>query len=435
MSLKKILDLKQQRSEKRDAVTALLDKATEEGRDFTDEERQSLESLKAEIKRSEDMETNYMEMMDSSEKEELRLATAAPALYDPSTRHSQEGEAPLGAFCMAVRNDALNPGGEIPNYLREQRSILGQGEQIPSDGGFLLQPEKAAGIQENMWTQGTILSRCQRRTLAGNSLLIDKIKESSRADGSRYGGVRAYWEGEGDPTTASKMSLEQDSVKLNKLIAVVYATDELLEDVKQLESKIMETVPKELTFRAEDGVIRGTGAGQMLGILESDALQSVAKESGQAADTVVTENILKMWKSRFGPDLVWLYNQELEDQLELLTVAVGTGGEMARLFVPPRNPDAESTIKGRSAFAVEQASGPGDVGDIMLVSLKDYLIGEKVGGIKSASSIHVQFLTAQNCFRFIWRITGQPGRGSKITPYKRTSSSFYLSPFNAIAAR
>lgn len=173
----------------------------------------------------------------------------------------------------------------------------------------------------------------------------------------------------------------------------------------------------------------------MLGILESGALISVAEEAGQADDTVVAENILKMYRNRFGPNLIWAYNQELEDQLELLTVAVGTGGEMARLFVSPTMPGQVTSIKGRPAFALEQASGAGDVGDLMLLSLDDYIIGEKVGGIQSASSIHVQFLTAQNCFRFIWRLTGQPVRDSKITPYKRTDTNFYMSPFNAIAAR
>ena len=434
MSIKNLMDLVQRGEETRAKAKAITEVAEKEDRGLSPDEQTQFDSIMAEVRDIGQRHANALELMSEEEKAEARSLTKRESMYDPDTTKSQERTVGLGEFCMAVRSHAMNPGGEIPNYLREQRSILGQSEQIPSEGGFLLQPEKAVGIQENMWTQGELLSRCQRRTLSGNTLLIDRIKETSRATGSRYGGVRAYWEAEGDSTTASQIALEQQSIKLNKLMAVVYSTDELLEDVAQLESKIMETVPKEFIFRVEDGIIRGTGAGQFLGVLESGALQEVTAETDQDADTVVTENIFKMYKNRFGPNLAWYYNQELEDQLELLTVAIGTGGEMARLFVSPIMPGQQTTIKGRPAFAIEQASAPGDVGDIMLLSLDDYIIGEKVG-IQSASSIHVQFLTAQNCFRFIWRVTGQPIRDSKITPFKRTSSDFYLSPFNAIAAR
>jgi hypothetical protein len=63
-----------------------------------------------------------------------------------------------------------------------------------------------------------------------------------------------------------------------------------------------------------------------------------------------------------------------------------------------------------------------------------YWIIEK-GGIQVAESIHVAFLTDQSVFRFTYRVNGAPVLKSKITPYKRTSSSFYLSPYVAIAAR
>jgi hypothetical protein len=63
-----------------------------------------------------------------------------------------------------------------------------------------------------------------------------------------------------------------------------------------------------------------------------------------------------------------------------------------------------------------------------------YILIEK-GGLQAAESIHVAFLTAESCFRFTYRIIGSPLQKSKITPYKRTNTNFYLSPYVAIAAR
>ena len=65
-------------------------------------------------------------------------------------------------------------------------------------------------------------------------------------------------------------------------------------------------------------MINGTGAGQPLGLLNADATISVAKETGQAAATVLSENIFGMWARLHAPrrqNAVWLINQEIEPQL------------------------------------------------------------------------------------------------------------------------
>jgi HK97 family phage major capsid protein len=50
----------------------------------------------------------------------------------------------------------------------------------------------------------------------------------------------------------------------------------------------------EIAFRLDDAIINGTGAGQPLGVINAASTVTVSKESGQAADTVVFENCLKI---------------------------------------------------------------------------------------------------------------------------------------------
>ena len=57
---------------------------------------------------------------------------------------------------------------------------------------------------------------------------------------------------------------------------------------------ILPLVAEEFGFKIDDAILRGTGAGQPLGILKSGALVTVAKESGQT-DKITVENLVKMW--------------------------------------------------------------------------------------------------------------------------------------------
>src|ERR1035441_2286866 len=82
----------------------------------------------------------------------------------------------------------------------------------------------------------------------------------------------------------------------NKLIALVYLTEELQEDAPALEAYCNKVVPQEIEFKFDDAILNGPGAGMPLGILTSNAPVVVAKDGGQTANTVTSSNILNMWK-------------------------------------------------------------------------------------------------------------------------------------------
>ena len=81
-------------------------------------------------------------------------------------------------------------------------------------------------------------------------------------------------------------------------------------------------------------------------------------------------------------------------------------------------------------IAIEQMSALGDVGDILLGDFSQYLLIDK-GSVEMASSMHVQFLTDELVFRFIYRVDGQSSWNAPLTPFKGAT----LSPFVTLAAR
>ena len=56
---------------------------------------------------------------------------------------------------------------------------------------------------------------------------------------------------------------------------------------------------------------------------------------------------------------------------------------------------------------------------------------DKASGIQSAASIHVAFTTAEQAFRFIYRVDGEPLWNSALTPFKGSNTQ---SPMVALSA-
>lgn len=342
----------------------------------------------------------------------------------------------FGEQLAAIVNYSKN--GVLDNRLMEVQNASGANESIPSEGGFLVQTDFAQELIKNVYDTGILAPMCKKIQISSNSngVKFNGIDESSRANGSRWGGVQTYWADEAGTVTASKPSFKQIELKLNKLFGLYYATDELLADSSAMQSVISQAFVEEMQFKLDDAIIRGSGAGQPLGILNAACTVSQAKETGQAADTIVYENILKMWSrmiARSRQNAAWLINQECEPQLHSMFMAVGTGGVPVYLPANGLSGSPYATLMGKPVIPIEQAAALGDVGDIILADMSQYILAEK-GGMQMASSIHVKFIYDETAFRITYRVDGQPIRDKAITPYKGTSGNT-LSSFVTLAAR
>jgi HK97 family phage major capsid protein len=341
----------------------------------------------------------------------------------------------LGDQLKAVAHAYLYPQG-MDERLKAQKAVLGANEGQGSDGGFLVQQDFSAELFKIAHETGIIANRCRRLPVGpnANGIKMNAIDETSRATGSRFGGVRGYWLAEGGVLTGSQPKFRQIELNLKKLGALMYATEELLSDTMALGAVMQMGASEELAFMLDDSLINGTGAGMPVGVLNAPVLVSIAKESGQAAASLVFANIQKMWArlhARSRANAVWFINQDVEPALNSMEFPVGTGG--VPVYLPPGGLSAApyATLLGRPIVPTEFNATLGTVGDILLADFSQYLIAEK-GGIRAESSIHVQFLTDQTAFRWIYRVDGQPMWNAPLTPFKGTNT---LSPFVALATR
>lgn len=355
-------------------------------------------------------------------------------------KRNKEGKpfASFGEQLQAIAR-AQSPGSpQVDRRLFAVKAAAsGMSEAVPADGGFLVQHDFQTDLLKKTYETGVLVSRCSRRQVGpnANGIKINVEDESSRATGSRHGGVRVYRDNEADLILGSKPKLRQINMALERMTGAYYATEELLQDATALTSFVFPAFTEEFGFKTDDEIVNGTGAGQMLGILNSACRVTVAKEAGQPAATLDYKNIQKMWmrmwaKSR--PNAIWLINQDIEEQLGSMAMPVGVGGVPVFLPASGASTMPYSTLFGRPIIPIEQCATLGTEGDIILADMSQYLYIDK-GGIQAAESIHVRFLYAESTFRFILRNNGQPIWNTPLTPYKGTGNT--LSPFVTLATR
>jgi HK97 family phage major capsid protein len=417
-----------------DEQQALVNKALAEQRGMNDEEQDKFNALQTEIEGLE----KTIEAANKLDDQQTKMNTAVnkPAHVDVgANRAAEKPFNSFGEFLQCVRA-AAEPGVQPNDWdtrLKWQNAATGIGSS-PSDGGFLVQRDVATEIVSHGYEQSVLAPLCRKVPIGEGSdgLSVNIVDESSRATGSRWGGVQMFWRGEGDTVAASKPKFARMDVPLEDLMGLCYVTREMMRDAVQLGSIVEQAFSEEIAWMLDEAIIDGSGVGKPLGIKKSPALITVAKENGQPAATIQTTNLSKMWArlwARSRMNAVWVYNQDIEPQLDELAIIAGTGALEPRFIT--YSPEGVLRIKGRPTVALEQAATLGTVGDIMLADFSQYVLIDK-DAVEMAESIHVRFIYGENVFRFMYRVNGKPYWQKALTPANGSNTQ---SPYIALATR
>ena len=436
----KLLDL----NERAQVIQATADA---ENRPLTDDEDRELNSVftafdatEEEIRRREAISAQTSKLMQSAGRqtepqmpEPQAASIESPVQHRQSTRRSpvihvvedrgKWGWKTMGEFGMAVRN-AGRQGGSVDPRLVMNAPTTYSSEGVGSDGGFMVPPDFRTEIWTKVNGEDSLLSMTDQNPTSRNTIVFP-ADETTPWDSS--GGIQAYFESEAGQLTQSKVALKEKTIRLNKLTALVPVTEELMEDATGLDGYLRKKVGEKFDYKITSKIINGTGAGEPLGILNGASLVSVAKESGQGSDSLLAENLLKMYSRMYAPlrrDAVWLINQDIEPQLFQMALSVGTGG--VAVYMPPNGLSGVpyGTLFGRPVIPTQACQTLGDKGDIMFVNLRQYMTAVKAGGVRTDVSMHLWFDYDVLAYRFIIRLAGQPWWSTYITPADGTN---YLS--------
>lgn len=465
-----IAELKARLADLHETAKAIQAQADAEKRDLTDDESTRIEaiftefdSVEADIKRRERMEAQSTRLNEPGPRP--TAPTAPTTVPDPEPapqagnrqrgsdglqhttlrpQHERQrwGWQNFGDFALAVLQ--ASRGQHVDDRLRNAALSTYGSEDIGADGGFSVPPEWRGQIMTMVNGEDSLLSRTDMQPISGNSIVFP-VDETTPWQST--GGIQTYWGKEAAAQTQSKVALQPLSLRLDKLTCLVPVTDELLEDAPAMATYVPSKAGQKLNFKVNDAIINGDGAGMPLGLVNAPCKVTVSKESSQAADTLVAQNILKMYARMPAANrsrAVWLLNQDVEPQLLNLNITfrdlVGSAGIAAgaAAYLPPGGLSGSpyATLMGRPILPTEACGTIGDLGDIIFTDLGAYLTAIKSGGngmgIKSDVSIHLWFDQGATAFRFTMRMAGRPWLSA---PISRKSGSNTLSTVVVLEAR
>lgn len=302
----------------------------------------------------------------------------------------------------------------------------------PASGGFLLPESFRADLLRLSLERGVVRPRARVIPMEAPRVLFPMLDVTSHAD-NVYGGVQGYWTPESGQMTDVAATFGRVALDAWKLTAFANVPNELITDSAiSFEAFIRSAFPEALAYFEDDAFINGSGAGQPEGWLNASATVVVAAEAGQAAGTIVWENIVKMYSRMLPQSLstaVWVVSPDVFPELATMALSVGTGGSAIWLNNGVSGPPA--TILGRPVIITEKVNTLGSQGDISFVDLSYYLIGDRQT-MTVESSPHYRFQNGETSFRFVTRVDGRPWIQSALTP---RNSGPTLSPFVQLAVR
>ena len=410
---------------------ALTDIATNESRDMTDAEVTAFEVLRGKI----DAASSALDREAALIAEEARLS-ASDALgivvTDNRELDPKRGFASVGEFMQSVFH-AQKPGKSI-----DERLFIGaaapstfSNESAGQDGGFLVPPQFSQQIFQLSLGEDSLLPMTDNVEISGNSMAFPKDETTPWGTN----GIRAYWQGEAASAIATKPVLGMATLRLKKLMALVPTTDELLDDANALTSYLPQKVAYSIRWKTNESIMFGAGNGVPVGCLNAGATITVAKETGQATQTLLPQNLAKMiarLPAGSFSKAVWLVNNDVLPALFTLTLGnypiyLPTGLSVGGVQVSPYG-----TLLGRPVFVSQHANTFSSLGDVLLVDLSYYQTITKAGGMQTATSMHLYFDADLTAFRTTFRLDGQSKIVAPIAPAKGATT---MSPFVQLAAR
>ena len=297
-------------------------------------------------------------------------------------------------------------------------------EGTPSAGGFSV-PEALAA----QWLDDSIESEIvrPRATVWAMESATRKVVgwDALNQSSVLFGGFAMEFLDEAG--TGNKQTGKLRAIELNAKKGAIFVdiSNELREDGQGFEAQLDRAMRSSIGYAIDQYCLGGTGAGQPLGVRNDPAKISVAKESGQRADTICWENLCKMFARMYPAGrerAIWIANSDTIPQLMSLSIAIGTAGSYIQVM---KENSGTFSIMGRPVIFTSHMPTLGDADDIMFLDLSQYAIGIRRDLRVERSNIPgwTQDLMS---YRALLRFDGQGMWSSVFTPRNGSTMSWCI---------
>jgi HK97 family phage major capsid protein len=338
----------------------------------------------------------------------------------------------MGEYCRAIKEEARPSAWkgrtEALAKLEAVRSFQNSfGSEDPGAGGFLVPEIMRAELLQLALEDSVVRSRATVLPMNTLRTIVPSVDDTSHVS-SLFGGVEFYWAEESASLTESTATFGRVVLDAKKLTGFFKVPNELLADAPAFAGWFDTRIPAGLAWFEDVYFMTGTGVGEPLGFINCPAAVIATAVSGQGSGTIVVENLAAMYARMLPQSLgnaVWICSIDSFPQLATMALSVGTGGApvwMAGGYGQGAAAAPPVTIYGRPVVFTEKCSVLGTTGDINLVDLSYYLIGDRQQ-MEVSSSDQYAFQTDQTAYRIIERVDGRPWLQQALTPHNNSSST------------
>ncbi len=360
------------------------------------------------------------------------LTKFADAQYDNSSRNpgyiSDTGGASdpnvksLGDWAMAVKRGDTK---RLTDVYGTKAALSGD---AGTTGGYLVPSEFMASILQVMETASPILSRVQTIPVtqpSGEWPALDQYvtPTAGAGDTALAAGLVASMGAEGTASTETEPGFQKIEWRLRTINGHILASNEIEADTPQgLEALFRSVISIAVGAKREHYVLRGTGAGQPLGILNAAAAIGIAPATNSIFAWADALTMRSRFKNVTGGQPMWIIHPGVWPDIGVFESTAGGGVFQANMSVA-----LNQTILGWPIVESEHSPQDDNSGNVILADLGAYVLFQK-GGIQIAFSEHAKFLEGQKAWRFEDRLDGQPWMKNSLV-LADPQGSYTVSPF------
>lgn len=321
-------------------------------------------------------------------------------------------------------------------YFRDNEERMGTAETKDmsgasgAGGGFLIPAEFQAQLQAAVAERSIVRQRATIIPMRRRQIDIPVVDQTGTTSGQPhwFGGMRFYWAEEASAKTETDAAFKQASLVAHKLIGYTRVSDELVDD-SAISLEAFFSGPfgfaGGVAWMEDYGFLRGTGAGQPLGVIDAGCTIIVPRA---AVNAVAFTDLAHMLEHALpGGRFVWVISQSLLSEFIQMS---GPAGNASYVWIPNARDGVPGTLFGYPVVWSEKPPAIGSKGDVGLYDFSYYVIGDRQATTVESTK-YDRWSYDQTSWRVVHRVDGQPWLSDWLTLQDGATT---VSPFVVLGA-
>lgn len=304
-------------------------------------------------------------------------------------------------FLVSVRRGDVKRLGSVYKATKDLSGESG------AQGGYILPVDYSTELQQLAYQGNVVLNKIQTIPTSvdsGRWPSLDQYISPAAGTGqiAEAAGVTASSVLSGASLTKTEPSFEMIEWRLHKVGGYTEVDNELIDDSPQsIEALLKGLFAIAIGAKNERNILRGNGAGEPLGILNSSAIINVTPATNDVFSWPDVGAMYSRYRGAGGTP-IWLIHPSIWPDIMGMTTPSGASAWSMNL-----QSANGANLNGFQILTSEHLPQANNSGCVMFVDLKAYIMWKR-SDISIAFSEHAAFRDDQGTWRFTQRVDGKP---------------------------